>query len=392
MPFGKTQLTRHTCRVTGAALVLAVVAGCSSNEPIEEPDPRPEISGNVDIDAVWTATVGDGHDGGFLHLEPWIAGNSLYAVSADGDLLALNPDDGERKWRRDLDQRIMAGVGGDGRNLYVVTRDARLQAYARRDGELLWEAELPQESLAAPQSNGNVVMAQTIDGQVLAYDPRSGERLWRFEGSSQPLSLRATAKPLLGRDLALVSFPNGQLIALSTADGEPEWEYVVGEPSGRTELERLVDVTSQPLVLDNAALVTGYQGKLAAINLENGQEFWSRRVSTLHTPAIGGNNLIFLSEANGDVTALRGQDRVEVWKQEDLSWRQLTAPIVVGDYLLVGDFEGYLHALSVDDGELQGQREVDDEGLRVPMKPWGDGVIVYGNGGRLGLLELNERE
>lgn len=387
MPFGAHSVWRFAAFLTLSAMIV----GCSTNEPFEQPDPVPDVVESVEFDSIWTMTVGEGHDEQHLHLEPLIQGDVLFAASADGMFVSVNPENGAVNWRQELDQEIMAGVGGDLDQLYLVSRDAKLVAFGKEEGETRWEVRLPNEVLAAPQSNGSIVVVQTIDGKVLAFDIANGEKRWQYDGVVPVLTLRATAKPLVGNELTLVSFANGQLFALSSENGQPLWQYTVGESKGRTELERLVDVASQPLVLDTAVLVTGYQGKLAAVDLRNGEEIWSRRTSSLQTPAIAYGN-IFLSESNGDVIALEGATRRVLWNQEKLSWRQPTQPLVQGDYLLVGDFEGYIHALSLLDGSLQGQLEFDDEGLRVPMQPWQDGFFVYSNGGRLSLLELRQRD
>ena len=138
-------------------------------------------------------------------------------------------------------------------------------------------------------------------------------------------------------------------------------------------------------------MVVGYQGKLALIDVQSGREIWSRPASSLQSPMIADGN-IFLAASNGDILALRGSDRRELWRQDKLSWRQPTQPIVVDGYLLVGDFEGYIHMLSLEDGSLQGQRQFDDDGLRVPFKLISGGrILVYGNSGEMSLFSLQHR-
>lgn len=375
------------------ALMVAVasLAACSSTDTFEQPAPVPEVVSTVELKEVWDMSVGDGHDGSFLYLEPLYTGSVIYAASADGEVYAIEPENGNVLWERDLDQELMAGVGGDQSLLYLVTRDAQLLALSREDGAEVWSATLPNEALSAPRSNNTMVVAQSIDGKVHAFNAADGEKLWQYDSAVPPLSLRAAASPLVGADLVLASLANGRLMALSNETGQPVWQYQVGEPAGRTELERLVDVAGEPLILESAAMVVGYQGKLALVDIESGREIWSRAASSLHSPMIGGGN-IFLAASNGDIIGLRGQDRREIWRQDQLAWRQLTQPIVLDDYLLVGDFEGYIHLLSVEDGSLQGQLEYDDEGLRVPFKLMSEGrVLVYGNSGEMSVFTLEKR-
>lgn len=376
----------------GGLLAVLGLAGCSTTDTFEQPAPVPDIDSTVEFKQVWSMSVGDGHDEDFLYLAPLNAGDVLYAVSADGELYAVQSEDGKVLWEAELDERIFAGVGGDNDRLYLATREADLLALSREDGSELWRAPLPTEVLAAPQSNGRLVVAQTTDGRVLAFDAQSGEKVWQYDGVVPVLSIRAAAAPLVGGDVVIASFANGKLIALSADAGQPLWQYEVGEPQGRTELERLVDITGQPLVLDSAILVVGYQGKLALVDIRTGQEIWSRKASSLYPPMIGDGD-IYLASANGDIVALRGSDRRELWVQDRLSWRQLIQPMVIDDYLVTADFEGYLHILSRKDGSLQGQLEFDDEGIRVPAQRLSNGnLLVFGNSGDMAVLRIRPIE
>ncbi|WP_417531346.1 outer membrane protein assembly factor BamB [Marinobacter lipolyticus] len=379
-------------RLAALTALALLFAGCSTNEPFEEPAPVPEIEGTVELDRIWTMDVGDGHGDQFLYLTPLNTGDLLYAASADGEVYAVEPGNGKVVWYKKLDAQVFAGVGGDREQLYLVTRDASLMALSREDGKVLWETPLPTEVLATPQSNGTIVVVQTTDGKVLSFSTQTGEKTWQYDSVVPVLSMRAAAPPLVGSEMVLAGFANGKLLALASDSGQPVWQYEVGQPKGRTELERLVDVTGQPLILENAALVVGYQGKLALVNLRNGDEIWSRKASSLHSPMIGAGN-IYVSSANGDIKAFRGSDRRELWTQDRLSWRQTTQPVVYDDYLLVGDFEGYIHIMSLEDGSLQGQLEFDDNGLRVPAQRLRNGnLLVYGNSGKMTVFELKERD
>lgn len=377
--------------VAGLFMLMGLV-GCSTTDTFEQPAPVPDIDKSVEFEQVWSMYVGEGHDDEFLYLAPLNTGDVLYVASADGYLAAVESEAGKVLWETTLKDRIFAGVGGDADQLYLVTRDANLLALSREDGHELWRAALPTEALAAPQSNGEMVVAQTTDGRVLAFNASDGEKLWQYDSVVPVLSLRAAAAPLVGGDVVISSFANGKMLALSAESGQPLWQYEVGQPQGRTELERLVDITGQPLVLDTAVLVVGYQGKLALVDIRTGREIWSKKASSLYSPMVGDGD-IYLAATNGNVIALRGADRKELWTQDRLAWRQLTQPMVYDDYLVVGDYEGYLHVLSRSDGSLQGQKEFDDEGIRVPAQRLTNGnLLVFGNSGKMAIYQIKPND
>lgn len=381
-------------QLRASAVVLMAVAfmiGCSASDTFEQPAQLPDVNQQVSFERVWNVTVGDGHDGEFLYLAPLNADDVVYAASTDGELLALNAETGKQIWKNSVKDRIFAGVGGDAKQLYLVSRDADLLALSREDGRELWRASLPTEVLSAPQSNGSLVVVQTTDGRVLAFNAADGEKRWQYDSVVPALSVRAAAAPLVGADVIISGFANGKLLALSAESGQPLWQYEVGAPQGRTELERLVDITSQPLVLENAILAVGYQGKLALIDLRTGNDIWSKTASSLHSPMVSNGN-IFLASANGDLVAMRGSDRRDLWTQDKLAWRQLTQPVPFDDYLVVGDFDGYLHVVSQKSGELVGQMKFDGDGIRVPAQRLSNGnLLIFGNGGKLAAYGLQSK-
>lgn len=384
-------LRRHVCRLRISVLALvavAVFAGCSTNDTFEMPAELPQIEPQVSFKQAWKASIGNGHDGEFIYLAPLNAGDILYAASADGKVAALDAETGKQIWTSSVKDRIFAGVGGDVNQLYLVSRDADLLALSREDGRELWRASLPTEVLSAPQSNGNLVVVQTTDGRVLAFNANNGDKRWQYDSVVPALSMRAAAAPLVGGDVVIAGFANGKLLALAADSGQPLWQYEIGAPQGRTELERLVDIAGQPLVLDNAILAVGYQGKLALIDLRTGNDIWSKKASSLYAPMVGNGN-IYLASANGDLVALRGSDRRELWVQDKLSWRQLTQPVPFEDYLVVGDFQGYLHVVSQKSGDLVGQMKFDGDGIRVPAQRLRNGnLLIFGNGGNLASYTL----
>ena len=376
--------------LAAASLAALLLAGCSTTDTFEQPAALPDVDSRVDLDRVWTMYVGKGHDGEFLHMAPLYAGDSIFAASADGMVTAVESSNGRVLWENKLRERLFAGPGADGRHLYLASRSAELIALSIEDGSEQWRASLPTEVVAAPQSNGTLVVAQTTDGRVIGFNASTGEQIWQYDAQIPVLTMRTGSAPLVGGDVVIASFANGRMLALTAAGGQPIWQYEVGQPQGRTELERLVDIGGQPLVLESAVMVAGYQGKLALVDIRSGQEIWSRPASSFYSPAIGNGN-IYLASANGDVVALRGSDRREAWVQDKLSWRQVTRPAVSGDHLVVGDFEGYLHVLSAKDGSLQGQLKFDSEGIRVPVQIMRDGnLLVFFNGGKLSVLRLEQ--
>jgi outer membrane protein assembly factor BamB len=57
--------------------------------------------------------------------------------------------------------------------------------------------------------------------------------------------------------------------------------------------------------------------------------------------------------------------------------------------VVVGDFEGYVHWIAVEDGRIAARLRVDSDGVLVRPLVLGDTVYVFGNGGTLAALRAD---
>lgn len=366
----------------------AVLAGCSSTEPREQPAAVPSATGEAPVRAIWSRRFAEGHDGKYLFMTPVVVEDQVFISTANGYVGAYDARIGRRDWWTKLDARLIAGVGADSDHLYVVTRNGKLIALSHT-GERQWEAALPNESLVPPQSNGRQVIVQTIDGEILAFDQRDGGRSWQYDSNMPVLSFRGNATPYVDGSRVVTGFDNGRVVSLDVNTGRVEWQQALGTASGRTELERIVDVDASPVVRDGTVYMTGYQGKVAALSLRSGEERWSRSVSSLRSPAVGDDNLV-VAAYDGGVIGYDLASRREVWRHDKLAWRRLTAPVALGEHVLVADFEGYLYAIRQDDGSIDGRALVDEEGVRSSIVRYRDRVILFGNGGQIASYRIVE--
>lgn len=381
-----------TMRRGALVLCLAMLGlgGCSSTEKIE-PAELQSFTPEIELKKLWDENVG-GYDEKLLMFAPAIVGERIFAMGHEGNVVALNLANGKELWEQELDADASGGLGADRRNLYLSLFDGRVVALSQEDGEQVWEAKLSSEALAPPQSNGNLVVVQTIDGKLFGLDASSGTQRWVYSSTAPALSLRGSATPLVTAELTYGGFANGDVVAIENRSGGVVWQRKVGVPTGRTELERLVDIDGG-LVLDGGVLYTvGYQGKVAALDPISGRELWSKPASSLRIPATAYSNLYYVAD-DGDVVALNKSSQAVVWRQEGLKHRDLGAPAAFRDLVAVGDFEGYVHFLSQDDGRFVARIRPDSDGVR--SQPLFDNGVVYilGNGGELSawrILESNQ--
>ena len=232
-----------------------------------------------------------------------------------------------------------------------------------------------------------MVVVQSMDGKLAGLSVRDGKRSWVYERLEPALSLYGTASPIAARDIVITGFASGKIAAVQIKDGKSLWEMAVTQPRGRNEVERLVDVDASPVIVGNMLFAASYQGKIIAVDMLTGRILWSRDVST-YTGMDADSRNIYLTDADGEVIAYDQHTGASVWKQEHLRARQLTAPRYMDGMVAVGDFEGYVHWLSSDDGHFVARYRVNHDPIRSQALTGHDMFYVCSQSGRLVALRL----
>lgn len=342
----------------------------------ELPD-LPDIEASVTLDREWSVGLGDEQEPFDAMLRPAVAGGTVYAAGREGRVVAVDAAEGDRRWRTDLDTPLTGGVGAGAGLVLVGTVAGDLVALHAETGEEAWRARLSSEILAPAAASDDLVVVQTQDANLYGLASGDGSQRWLFESELPVLTLRGTGTPLISDSLVLAGFANGKLVALDVADGTSRWEARVAMPSGRTELERMVDLNS-PVVGGDIVYATAYQGRVGAYTRGTGRELWARDASS-HQPPAEGLNQIYLVDTEDRVVALRATGGQELWVNDELRKRNLTAPLAIGELVAVADGEGYLHLLSAANGKLVGREKVDGDGIGVPMATDGERIFVQDN-------------
>ncbi len=361
-----------------AAVALAAsVAGCSTLDalnPFTSSGPKmaelQPIQASAEARVLWSDGVGKSEN---YTLLPAIVGSTVYAAARDGTIVRL--DDGQPAWRIKAGAVLAGGVGADARMVVVGTAKGEVLAFSAFDGSPMWQAKAGSEVVAPPALSSNLVIVRTVDHRLAAYDASDGKRRWLYQRPSTPLSLRVTAAPLIVDKYVFVGFPGGKLMAVSLENGAPLWEGTVALPKGATELDRVADVTSAPVIDGRMICAAAFQGRIACFDLGNGSLIWSRDISSAAGVAIDSRYL-YVSDDRGAVHALDKASGASLWKQDRLFLRRLTAPQPLRNLVAVGDVKGVVHFLSRDDGSFVARLNTDGSPIRAPLQRLGSSLLV----------------
>ncbi|NQY48408.1 MAG: outer membrane protein assembly factor BamB [Colwellia sp.] len=360
-------------------LLSASLLACSSNDD-EDPSTKvaelSDLENAFDVEVLWDRSVGDGVDDYFSRLKPIVAYNKVYSASRMGDVIAFDKDSGKKVWQADLsdinnersfwDSRISAKVAGGptaGLNkIFLGTESGKVYALDAETGELVWQAKIKGEVITQPAIDSGILVVNSASGLIKAFDASTGEELWKVEQDVPALTLRGISTPVIASGGVLIGSGKGELSVYILEKGQAGWTTEVGEATGSTELERVIDVDSAPVVFGDKIYVISARGNLVAIDLKSGRILWKRQYSSFRQISVYRND-IYITNTSGHVYALNRINGIERWSNMELTNRSVTGPAVVDNYIVVGDFEGYLHWLDQETGEIVSRHKVDGSGI-----------------------------
>ena len=374
----------------------ALLSGCSlfnSEEDVVTMSPLPKVENQFTPSKTWSTSVGDGIGEYYSHLRPAYQDGTVYAADRHGIVKALDAESGKEKWKADLSEKtgffssnrsalLSGGVTVAGSNAYVGSEKAVVYALNTSDGTLAWQAKAAGEVLSRPVVSDGMVLVHTSNGQLQAFNEADGAVKWTVNLDLPALSLRGESAPSTAYGAAIVGGDNGRVNAVLMQQGQLIWQQRISQPSGATEIDRLNDVDTTPVIVDGVVYALGYNGNLAALDLRSGQIMWKRELGSVSDFIVDAGR-IYMVDQNDRVIALSTEGGVTVWTQSELLHRNLTPPAMYNGYLVVGDSEGYLHWINTTDGRFVAQQKVDSSGfLSAPMVA-GEKLVVQAKGGEV---------
>jgi len=361
--FPVMRMKQAVLKITIMLLSLALFACGSSPKDYSDATPLQSINTQVMVQALWAKPSGEVPDYAHAQLPVVIDADSVknkkvYVAGRKGVVTAYAEKKGNLLWQVNLKEALTGGPGIGGNLIFVGTREAELIALDKSSGKQQWRQRISSEMLSTPVVVGDLLVVQTIDGNISVYKTASGKKLWSYQRSIPKLTLRGTSAPLVLEETILAWFSDGRLLRLNLNTGELLWETTVAVPHGRTDLERLVDIDGLFRAVDGVVYVSSFQGRVAAVSVADGNVLWARDMSS-YTGLTVDRMHIYITDAQSRVWALDGRTGATLWRQDGLLNREVSAPAVQGDTIVVADYDGFVHWLSQDDGGFVARKNLD---------------------------------
>ncbi len=377
---------RPVLRILGIAACVVALGGCATvkgwfggkSGKEAKPAELVEITPDLKVDQVWAAKLGgDGLSVG-ARQRPVVLDGRVYAAGSGSTVRALDLQTGQPvwTWTGEKNAQFAGGPGVADGIVAVGGLNGEVIAIDAATGTEKWQGKVLNEVIAAPAIGGGMVFVRSNDGRVTAFDAATGEKRWDWRSDMPSLTVRGNAGLTLGPGFVFVGTDNGRLVALSANDGAELWGLTVAQPEGRSELDRMNDVDGAPLLEGTTLYVSSYKPQTLAIDAPSGQPMWAQQgQGGVGGVASSGSGRLAVTDAQDVVWALDATTGAPLWKQPSYPRRALTAPAIIGNHVVVGDYDGYLHWFSLDDGHMSARVRPSRKPVRA--KPVvADGILL----------------
>jgi outer membrane protein assembly factor BamB len=372
-------LKRYAVPVICAMTVLSLAACSSTKDERRVPTPLTEFKPALDVQQAWKASVGKA--GRYL-FSPVAVGNAVYAAGANGSVAKIDGQTGKDIWRVKLHDDLSAGVGSDGTLAAVGGLKGDVYVLGA-DGKQLWTAKAPGEIISPPLVGNGLVVVRTVDGQIVAFNAQTGEQKWNYRNRAVPLNLRVSSGMTFAGDAAvLAGFPGGAFAAINLQTGDNYWQTPVSYPKGVTEVERINDVTGPPTLVGSETCAVTFQGQIGCFDANSGRALWEKAFSSTSGLAQDETGVV-ASDDWSVVSAFDASNGSPLWKNDKLKNRDLGVPFILGHAAVFGDYQGYVHFLSRDDGTFVARMKTDGSPITAAPVLAGDTLVVLTHDGDL---------
>lgn len=372
--------------------VALCIAGCNSNKDLFAPVESPEIENAFEVDTVWSTST-QGVDKFYSQLVPCIYGDKLYIAGREGKVYSINAKNGDHVWTTDLSDeeenltkrstRLNGGMTASAQYVAVGSENGYIYVLNKNDGSIYIKHYIGAEVLTAPCFNASGTKLFVLDaiGRLTSLDLVSKTSSWVSGDSSERLHLRAQSKPVaVGDELVIVGTPSGKVMMISQSDGYVLNQVSVGQNTGSSDLDRISDVSSTPLLLGNYMYSTAFNAGFVKYSFD--KSIVEGRLSYHSSKDIAyDDNFFVITGENGHVYCIRRSDNVEIWENSDLGYRNVTAPVIYGDFAVVGDLEGYIYFISLQNGHIYTKISVSSDPIYVAPLVAGNCLVVYSSSG-----------
>ena len=311
--------------------------------------------------------------------------DSIFIFDSKGEIKAFS-NNGKKIWSKKLDIEISSGITLGFNKLLLSTSNGDVYCVSKDSGDIIWKYSTSGEVLSPPATNGDIVAIQNIDGRVTAVDLDTGEFRWDYRSIIPNLTLRGTSEPTFYQGFLYIGFANGNLAKIAPRSGVTQWEIPITTSKETSEIGRIIDIDGNFVFSGGIVFVATFQGDVAALDTRTGRFIWKEKTSTANDLLYSRGKIILVDEKDQVLAYSQNSGNLE-WFNKDFFLRKLTSPSSLKSLVVYGDFQGFLHALDISQGEQVARKRISRSKI-ISISTKDENVLTLDSKGKLSLFTL----
>ena len=311
--------------------------------------------------------------------------DSIFIFDSKGEIKAFS-NNGKKIWSKKLDIEISSGITLGFNKLLLSTSNGDVYCVSKDSGDIIWKYSTSGEVLSPPATNGDIVAIQNIDGRVTAVDLDTGEFRWDYRSVIPNLTLRGTSEPTFYQGFLYIGFANGNLAKIAPRSGVTQWEIPITTSKETSEIGRIIDIDGNFVFSGGIVFVATFQGDVAALDTRTGRFIWKEKTSTANDLLYSRGKIILVDEKDQVLAYSQNSGNLE-WFNKDFFLRKLTSPRSLKSLVVYGDFQGFLHALDISQGEQVARKRISRSKI-ISISTKDENVLTLDSKGKLSLFTL----
>ena len=311
--------------------------------------------------------------------------DSIFIFDSKGEIKAFS-NNGKKIWRKKLDIEISSGITLGFNKLLLSASNGDVYCVSKDSGDIIWKYSTSGEVLSPPATNGDIVAIQNIDGRVTAVDLDTGEFRWDYRSVIPNLTLRGTSEPTFYQGFLYIGFANGNLAKIAPRSGVTQWEIPITTSKETSEIGRIIDIDGNFVFSGGIVFVATFQGDVAALDTRTGRFIWKEKTSTANDLLYSRGKIILVDEKDQVLAYSQNSGNLE-WFNKDFFLRKLTSPSSLKSLVVYGDFQGFLHALDISQGEQVARKRISRSKI-ISISTKDENVLTLDSKGKLSLFTL----
>ncbi len=364
--------------------LFVIFVACETGAKEEEPNElKKEINKKYNFERLWSTNAFKSLPIGKINIAS--DKENIFIFDSKGEIKTFS-NNGKRIWNKKINEDISTGITLGFNKLLLSSSDGEVFCLSKKTGEIIWQYSSSGEILSPPATNGDIVAIQNIDGRVTAVDLDTGDFRWDYRSVIPNLTLRGTSEPSFYEGFLYVGFANGNLAKIEPRSGVTQWEIPITTSKETSEIGRIVDIDGNFVFSSGIAFVATFQGDIAALDTRSGRFIWKEKSSTANDLLSSRGKIILIDDKDQVLAYSQNSGNLD-WFNKDFYLRNLTSPNKLKSLVIFGDYQGFIHALDISQGE-QVARQRTSRSKIISISIRDENVLTLDEKGKLSLFTL----